>query len=68
MLFECGVRKRQTTAQSSTLEVGYLYFHARTADSTTARAAPERDSADATMSTTSLFVSTSQICHFTNNK
>ncbi|KAM1084947.1 hypothetical protein ACFX13_010952 [Malus domestica] len=35
-------RNRQTTAQSSTLEVGYFCLHARTAVSTSARAAEER--------------------------
>ncbi|CAN6728059.1 unnamed protein product [Malus baccata var. baccata] len=34
-------RNRQTTAQSSTLEVGYFRLHARTAVSTSARAAEE---------------------------
>jgi len=62
-LCEAESRKRQTTAQSSTLEVGYLYLHARTADSTSARAAEERLEVAATMSTTSLFERTSQICH-----
>lgn len=57
--FEFDSRKRQTTAQSSTLEVGYLYLQARTADSTRDRAAEERAGAEATMSTTSLFERTS---------
>ncbi|BBH06828.1 serine carboxypeptidase-like 20 [Prunus dulcis] len=60
--FESESRKRQTTAQSSTLEVGYFCLHARTAVSTSARAAEERAGADATMSTTSLLERTSQIC------
>lgn len=60
-LFEFESRKRQTTAQSSTLEVGYLYLQVRTADSTRARAAEARAGAEATMSTTSLFERTSQI-------
>jgi hypothetical protein len=55
-------RKRHTTAQSSILEVGYLYLQARTADSTRNLAAEARAGADAIMSTTSLFDSTSQIC------
>jgi hypothetical protein len=55
------LRKRQTTAQSSILEVGYLYLQARTANSTSVFAAEERDGTDPTMSTTSLFESTSQI-------
>lgn len=55
------VRKRQTTAQSSTLAYGYLNLQARVADSTSARAA-EGCGAAATMSTTSLFERTSQIC------
>jgi len=54
-------KKRQTTAQSSTLEVGYFVLHARIADSTSVRAAEDRE-ADATMSTTSWFDKTSQIC------
>lgn len=55
-------RNRQTTAQSSTFEVGYLLLHDRTADSTRLRAAYARDPHDSTISTTSLFDSTSHIC------
>ncbi|KAM1940487.1 hypothetical protein ACFX13_028182 [Malus domestica] len=54
-------RNRQTTTQSSTLEVGYFYLHTRTAVSTSARAAEERVRAVAIMSTTSLLERTSQI-------
>lgn len=61
ILFEVESRKRHTTAQSSTLEVGYLHLQALTADSTRALAADERAGTEATMSTTSLFESTSQI-------
>lgn len=61
-LLEFESRKRQTTAQSSILEVGYLYFHALTAVSTRVRAAVVRFGADAIISTTSLFDSTSHIC------
>ncbi|KAK8698296.1 hypothetical protein V6N13_114421 [Hibiscus sabdariffa] len=52
-LFRFESRKRQTTAQSSTFEVEYLYLQARTATSTNARAADERAGADAIISTTS---------------
>ncbi|KAF7837084.1 aspartic proteinase-like protein 2 [Senna tora] len=45
-------KKRQTTAQSSTLEVGYFVLHALTAVSTSVRAAEDRET-DATISTTS---------------
>ncbi|RRT78902.1 hypothetical protein B296_00023064 [Ensete ventricosum] len=55
-------RKRHTTAQSSVLPVGYLCLQALTADWTRHFAAEDRDGAEATMSTTSLLDSTSQIC------
>lgn len=54
-------KKRQTAAQSSTLQKGNFVFHAPTAHSTTALAAVDCE-ADATMSTTSSFDRTSQIC------
>lgn len=60
-VFEFESRNRHTTAQSSTLEVGYLRLQARTADSTSDRAAEERAGAEATISTTSSFERTSQI-------
>lgn len=53
-------RKRQTTAQSSTFEVGNFHLHL-TAASTKARPAVQRVGAFATISTTSSFVNTSQI-------
>ncbi|KAG2243733.1 hypothetical protein Bca52824_094424 [Brassica carinata] len=56
-------RYKQTAAQSSTLEVGYLCLQALTAVSTKAFAAEERDGAEATIFTTSSFESTSQIYH-----
>ncbi len=55
------MRNRQTTAQSSTLAYGHLNFQALAADSTSVRAAEDRG-AEITMSTTSLFERTSQIC------
>lgn len=61
VLFEPEFRKRQTTAQSSTLEVGNFNLQVRTAESTSARAAVDRG-ADATMFTASSFERTSQIC------
>lgn len=66
MLSASESRKRQTTAQSSTLDVGYLCLQDRTAVSTNARAAEDLAGAVATMSTTSLFESTSQIYHEKN--
>lgn len=59
-------KKRQTAAQSSTLQKGNFVFHARTADSTSALAAVDCE-ADATMSTTSSFDRTSQICSQESN-
>lgn len=56
------LRKRQTTAQSSTLEVGYLIFQALTADSTNALAADDCAGTELTISTTSLLDKTSHIC------
>jgi hypothetical protein len=53
-------RKRQTTAQSSIFDVGYLRRHERTADSTSNLAAADLVGAAATMSTTSLLDNTSQ--------
>lgn len=53
------LRNRQTTAQSSILEVGYLSLQALTADSTRDRAAEDRAGAEETMSTTSLLDKTS---------
>lgn len=53
---------KQTTAQSSTLDVGYLSRHTLTADSTSARAAVARVGACATTCTTSSLLNTSQIC------
>lgn len=66
VLVEPGLRKRQTTAQSSTFEAGNLNLQARTADSTSARAAVDCG-ADATMFTASSFVRTSQICQKEGN-
>ena len=54
-------RKRQTTAQSSTMDVGYLRRHARTARSISCLAALDGSVVDDTIFTTSLLVSTSQI-------
>lgn len=54
-------RYRQTTAQSSTLAVGYFILHARVAESTRIRAAEDLGD-DATIATTSLFERTSQTC------
>ena len=54
-------RKRQTTAQSSTFEVGNFHLQFLTAASTKARPAVQRVGAFATISTTSSFVNTSQI-------
>lgn len=50
-------------AQSSTFDPGYLYLHALTARFTNNFAAMDFLGAEATMFTTSLFVSTSHICH-----
>ncbi|GER33890.1 serine/threonine-protein kinase N1 [Striga asiatica] len=55
-------RNKQTTAQSSVFEVGYLSRHARVAQSTRARAAVPWLGAEATMFTASLLDSTSQTC------
>jgi hypothetical protein len=55
----CVFRKRQTTAQSSILEVGYLVRQARLADSTRKRAAEAREVALLMMLTTSVFERTS---------
>ncbi|RZS04778.1 hypothetical protein BHM03_00035166 [Ensete ventricosum] len=62
MLEASASRKRHTTAQSSVLPVGYFCLQALTADWTRHFAAEDRDGAEATMSTTSLLDSTSQIC------
>lgn len=59
------VRKRQTTAQSSTLTYGYFDLQARVADSTRVRAAEARG-ANATIFTTSSFERTSHICQKVN--
>lgn len=57
----CGFfwRKRQTTVQSSGLEEGYLFFHAKADASTTALAASFSESAAHTIEETSLLLSTS---------
>lgn len=60
-LFGSESRKRQTTAQSSTFEVGNFHLQFLTAASTKARPAEERVGALATISTTSSFVNASQI-------
>lgn len=59
-------KKRQTAAQSSTLQKGNFVLHALTALSTRTLAAVDRG-ADATMSTTSSFDKTSQICSQESN-
>jgi len=53
-------KNKQTTAQSSLLDVGNCNLQDLTAQSTRALAAVARDGADATMSTASLFERTSQ--------
>ncbi|MFS7985128.1 hypothetical protein Hanom_Chr11g00994861 [Helianthus anomalus] len=55
-------RNKQTAAQSSFFDVGYLNRQARVAQSTRARAAVARLGAAATMSTASLFERTSHTC------
>ena len=55
-------KKRHTTAQSSTMDVGYLRRHARTARSISCLAALDGSLPEDTVFTTSLFDSTSQIC------
>lgn len=60
-LFGSESRNRQTTAQSSTFEVGNFHLQLRTAASTNARPAEERVGAFATIFTTSSFVNASQI-------
>lgn len=59
-------KKRQIAAQSSTLQKGNFVLHALTALSTRTLAAVDRG-ADATMSTTSSFDKTSQICSQESN-
>jgi hypothetical protein len=53
---------KQTTAQSSVLDVGYFVFHSRLAASTRALAAFERLGEEDTMSTASWLLRTSQTC------
>lgn len=60
---EARSKYRHTTAQSSTLDVGYLRRHTRTADSTRNRAAVARVGAVATICTASSLLNTSQICN-----
>nr|GLL34767.1 protein SYM1-like [Ipomoea trifida] len=52
-------KNKHTTAQSSILDVGYLVFHSRAADSTTVLAADDLEGAPDTISTTSSLLSTS---------
>ncbi|RYR42294.1 hypothetical protein Ahy_A08g038761 isoform D [Arachis hypogaea] len=52
-------KKRQTAVQSSTLEEGYLLFHAAVAASTTALAAAASFSVVHTIEQTSMLLSTS---------
>ncbi|MFS8024418.1 hypothetical protein Hanom_Chr16g01463001 [Helianthus anomalus] len=54
-------RNKQTTAQSSILDVGYLDFHSRAAESTSNLAADARVGADDTISITCSLLKTSQI-------